>query len=94
MLTVMVKLVVTAVYDTSQYFMVSVCVPTVDESLEEKVRIGIPELVETVTQDGVKPFSFTVTVVQPQIEDVVDEPYYLFTESFKKGYVTVFILPR
>jgi hypothetical protein len=29
--------------------MVSVCVPTVDESLEEKVRIGIPELVETVT---------------------------------------------
>jgi hypothetical protein len=29
--------------------MVRVCVPTVDESLEEKVRIGVPELVETVT---------------------------------------------
>jgi hypothetical protein len=29
--------------------MVSVCVPTVDESLEEKVRIGEPVLVETVT---------------------------------------------
>jgi hypothetical protein len=29
--------------------MVSMCVPTVDESLEEKVRIGLPELVETVT---------------------------------------------
>jgi hypothetical protein len=29
--------------------MVSVCVPTVDESLEEKVRIGEPVMVETVT---------------------------------------------
>jgi hypothetical protein len=29
--------------------MESVCVPTVDESLEEKVRIGEPVLVETVT---------------------------------------------
>jgi hypothetical protein len=29
--------------------MMSVCVPTVDESLELKVRIGEPELVETVT---------------------------------------------
>jgi hypothetical protein len=28
--------------------MVSVCVPTVDESLEEKVRIGVPVLVKTV----------------------------------------------
>jgi hypothetical protein len=29
-------------------------------------------------------------VVEPQIEDVVDEPDDLFMESFKKGYVTVF----
>jgi hypothetical protein len=29
--------------------MVSVCVPTLDDSLVEKVRIGKPELVETVT---------------------------------------------
>jgi hypothetical protein len=29
--------------------MVSVCAPTVDESLESKVRIGDLELVETVT---------------------------------------------
>jgi hypothetical protein len=29
--------------------MVSVCVPKVDESLEAKVRIWEPELVETVT---------------------------------------------
>jgi hypothetical protein len=29
--------------------MVSECVPTVDEELVEKVRIGVPELVETVT---------------------------------------------
>ncbi len=73
--------------------MVSVCVPTVDESLEKKVRMGKPELVETVTQAGVAPFSCTVTVVQPQIEDVVDGPNYLFTESFKKGHVTVLELP-
>ena len=73
--------------------MVSVCVPKVDESLEEKVRIGVPEIVETVTQAGVAPLSWSVTVVQPQIEDVVDELYNLFTESFKKGYVTVFELP-
>ena len=49
MLTVMVKFVVTVVYYSSWYIMVSVCVPTTDESLEEKVRIGEPELVETVT---------------------------------------------
>ena len=73
--------------------MMSVCVPTVEESLEEKVRIGEPELVDTVTQAGVAPFSCSVTVVKPQIEDVVDEPYNLLTESFKKGYVTVFELP-
>jgi hypothetical protein len=29
----------------------------------------------------------------PQIEDVVEEPYYLFDESFKKGYFRVFKLP-
>ena len=55
--------------------MVSMCVPTVDESLEEKVRIGLPELVETVTQDGVVPLSKSVTEVKPQIEEVVDVPY-------------------
>ena len=49
MLTVIVKLVVTAVYEASWYLIMSVCVPTVDESLEEKVRIGEPVLVETVT---------------------------------------------
>jgi hypothetical protein len=49
MLTAMVKLVVTAVYEVSWYIIVSVCLPTVDGSLEEKVRIGEPELVETVT---------------------------------------------
>ena len=32
-------------------------------------------------------------MVEPQIEDVVDEPYFLFVESFKKGYVTVYELP-
>ena len=69
---------------------VSVCVPTVEESLEEKVRIGEPELVETVTQAGVVPLSKSVTVVKPQIEDVADEPYYLLKESSKKGNVTVF----
>ncbi len=73
--------------------MMSVCVPKVDESLEEKVRIGEPEVVETVTQVGVAPPSKNETEVQPQIEDVLDEPYNLFTESFKKGYVTVFELP-
>ena len=45
----MVKLVVIAVYEASWYLMVSVCVPKVDESLEEKVRIAMPVLVETVT---------------------------------------------
>jgi hypothetical protein len=49
MLTVMGKLVVTLMYEASWYEMVSVCFPTVEESLEEKVRIGVPELVETVT---------------------------------------------
>ncbi len=73
--------------------MVSVCVPQVDESLEEKVRIGVPVLVETVTQAGVAPPSKSVTEVQPQIEDVLDELYNLLAESFKKGYVTVFELP-
>jgi hypothetical protein len=34
------------------------------------------------------------TVVEPHIEVVVDEPYYLFEESFKKGYATFFTLPR
>ncbi len=73
--------------------MVRVCVPTVDESLEEKVRIGVPELVETVTQAGFVLLSKSVTDVQPQIEDMVDELINLLTESFKKGYVTVFELP-
>ncbi len=73
--------------------MVSVCAPTVDQSLEAKVRIWEPELVETVTQNGVAPFSCSVTEVQPQIEDVSDEPYYILIESSKKGYVTVFKLP-
>jgi hypothetical protein len=45
----MLKLVVTEVYEVSRYVIVSVRVPTVDESLEEKVRIGEPVLVETVT---------------------------------------------
>jgi hypothetical protein len=40
MLTVIVKLVVTAVYEVSWYLIISVCVPKLDESLEEKVRIG------------------------------------------------------
>ncbi len=93
MLTVMVKLVVTVVYEASWYLMTSVCIPTVDESLEAKVRIWEPELVETVTQAGVAAFSNRLTVVQPQIEEMLDEPYYLFTESFKKGHVTVLELP-
>jgi hypothetical protein len=45
----MLKLVVTVENEASRYMTVSVCVPTVDESLEEKVRIGVPVLVETVT---------------------------------------------
>ena len=49
MLTVMVKLAVTAVYEVNWYIIVSVCVPSVYGSLEEKVRMGAPELVETVT---------------------------------------------
>jgi hypothetical protein len=36
--------------------------------------IGTPELVLTVTYDGVAELSKTVTVVVPQIEDDVDEP--------------------
>jgi hypothetical protein len=58
--------------------MVRVCVPTVDVEIEEKVRIGTPEVVLTVTKVGVVPLSFSVTIVYPQIEDVVDEPYNLF----------------
>jgi hypothetical protein len=40
------------------------------------------------------PLSKSVTVVSPQIEDVLDTPKYLFTESSKKGYVMVFEVPR
>jgi hypothetical protein len=39
------------------------CVPTVEESLDENVRTGEPELVETVTKDGVAPLSCSVTEV-------------------------------
>ncbi len=70
--------------------MVRVCVPTVDVEIEEKVRIGTPEAVLTVTQVGVVPLSFSVTIVYPQIEDVVDEPYNLFQESSKKGQLTIY----
>ena len=49
MSTVIVKLVVTVLNKASWYIMFSVRVPTTVESLEEKVRIGKPELVETVT---------------------------------------------
>ena len=56
--------------------------------------MGEPELDETITQAGVAAISKSVTVVQPQIEDVVVEPYNLFLESFKKGSVTIFELPR
>ncbi len=70
--------------------MVRVCVPTVDVEIEEKVRIGTPEVVLTVTQVGVVPLSFSVTIVYPQIEDVVDEPYNLFQESSKKGQLTIY----
>lgn len=52
--------------------MLRVCIPTVYEELDEKVRIGEPELDETATQAGVAPLSNSVTVVKPQIEDVVD----------------------
>jgi hypothetical protein len=45
----MVKLFVIVVYEASWYFIVSVCAPTVDDELEENVRIGEPVLVETVT---------------------------------------------
>ncbi len=58
--------------------MVSVCVPTIVEEFEEKVRIGVPELVETVTYAGVAPLSSKVTEVKPHIEDVEDVPFYLF----------------
>ena len=74
--------------------MLRVCVPTTNEELEEKVRIGEPVLVETVTYAGVVPLSCNVTVVKPQIEDVLDEPFNLLKESFKKGYVKVFDPPR
>jgi hypothetical protein len=43
------KLEVTDVYEAIWYIMVSVCVPTVEEELEEKVNIGEPEVVDTVT---------------------------------------------
>ncbi len=49
MLTDMLKLLVTDKYETSWYLMLRVCIPTVYEELDEKVRIGEPELVETVT---------------------------------------------
>jgi hypothetical protein len=49
MLTDMLKLVVTDIYETSWYLMLRVCIPTVYEELDEKVRIGEPELDETVT---------------------------------------------
>lgn len=90
----MVKLFVIVVYEASWYFIVSVCVPTLDVELVENVRIGEPVLVETVTKAGVAPLSSSVTVVEPQIEAVVDVPNYLFNESSKKGYSTVFELPR
>ena len=51
------------VYETSWYCMVSVCVPTVDGSLEEKVRICTLELVDTVTYAGLAPVSCSVTEV-------------------------------
>ena len=89
----MEKLEETAVYETSWYFIVSTCVPTSDEELVKKVRIWEPKLVKTVTQVGVVLLSFIEKEVKPQIEYVLDEPYYLFTESFKKGYVIVFELP-
>ena len=47
-----------------------------------------------VTYAGVAELSYTVTEVAPQIEVAVDEPYYLFIESFKKGYDTDLELPR
>ena len=81
----MVKLFVIVVYEASWYFIVSVCVPTLDVELVENVRIGEPVLA---------PLSNSVTVVEPQIEAVVDVPNYLFNESSKKGYSTVFELPR
>ena len=65
--------------------MLSVCVPIVDESLEEKVKIGGPVLVETETQAGVTPVSKSVTEVQPQIEEVVDVPYCAFFVSETNG---------
>lgn len=45
----MVKLFVIVVYEASWYFIVSVCVPTLDVELVENVRIGEPVLVETAT---------------------------------------------
>ncbi len=73
--------------------MVSVCVPTTEDELEEKVSKLEPELVETVTQSGITSLSNNVTVVKPQIEDMVDVLYNLLSESFKKGYVTVIEFP-
>lgn len=49
MITVMLKLFVIVMYDVSWYFMVSMCVPTIYEELEEKFRIMEPKVVETVT---------------------------------------------
>ena len=51
------------VYETSWYYMVSVCVPIVDGSLEEKVRMWMVELVDTVTYAGLAPLSCSVTEV-------------------------------
>jgi hypothetical protein len=39
----------------------------------------------------VTPLSDTVTVVVPQIEEVEIDPYRLFAESLKNGYVTVYV---
>ena len=46
-LIVMLKLLVTAVYEASWYFIMSVCSPTADKELVKKLRIGVPVLVET-----------------------------------------------
>ena len=60
----------------------------------ENVMIGTPELVLTVTYAGVALFSSIVTVVAPQIEDVVEEPYSAFLVSEKNGYITDLELPK
>ncbi len=79
------KLVVTEVYEVSVYNTVSVYEPTSEEELVEKVRTGYPKLVEAVTYVGVAPLSVSVTVVVPQIEDVVLVPSKSFAVSLMKG---------